>query len=262
MNDFDDLDTVFGPLRSDATPDELAGESSIVDAMARNHRTTKGSTMFSSRRARVAAFVAAGVIGFGGVAAAGPGGPLSVTDSDAPAIEEEPEIIEEEIVEEEPELVEEEIVDEPEIVEEEPVEEEPEVVEPESAIEEITVDEADAAELPRDDPDTYFREDLHCLEGNHGKTVSAAARGDAEYLEKIGEAVYTQSQVAQSSCGKDYEGVVVEEEPEIDETLEQEVENDEDDDDRDDEKKSSRADKPGKPDHAGKQGKGNKGKKD
>ena len=76
MNDFDDLDDLFGPLRSAATDAELAGETSHVDAMARHHRRQKGHTMFTSRRARVATFVAAGVIGFGGVAAAGHGGPL------------------------------------------------------------------------------------------------------------------------------------------------------------------------------------------
>ena len=82
MNDFDDLDDLFGPLRSAATDAELAGETSHVDAMARHHRRQKGHTMFTSRRARVATFVAAGVIGFGGVAAAGPGGPFALTGSD------------------------------------------------------------------------------------------------------------------------------------------------------------------------------------
>ncbi len=74
MSDFEDLDDVFGALRSPATPSELSGETGMVDLMASHHRATKGSTMFTSRRSRVAVLIAAGVIGFGGVAAAGPGG--------------------------------------------------------------------------------------------------------------------------------------------------------------------------------------------
>ena len=74
MSDFEDLDDVFGALRSPATPSELSGETGMVDLMASHHRASKGSTMFTSRRSRVAVLIAAGVIGFGGVAAAGPGG--------------------------------------------------------------------------------------------------------------------------------------------------------------------------------------------
>ena len=267
MNDFDDLDDILGPLRSAATPAELAGESSIVDAMARNHRTTKGSsTMFSSRRARVAAFVAAGVIGFGGVAAAGPGGPLSLTGSDDTTTTSEAttttveEVVEEIEVEETTTTTEvqpeedltitrsavEEIVDEQEVVEE---------------------DEEVVDEPARDDPNTYFREDLYCLDGNHGKTVSAAARGDDEYLDQFPEGfeAYTQSQVAQSSCGKDYEGVIVEDDDSIDDLDDkQDVEEKELDDDRDDEKKQpAKAEKPkksGPPEHAGSRGNGKKGR--
>ena len=86
MNDFDDLDDLFDRLRSAATDGELAGETSHVDVMVHHHHHhhhhQKRHRMFTSRRVRVAAFVAAGVIGFGGVAAAGPGGPFASTGSD------------------------------------------------------------------------------------------------------------------------------------------------------------------------------------
>ena len=75
MNDFDDmsdLDEVFGPLRSSATPAELSQEAAVLGRMARVHRTAEGKHMFTSRRARVATLVAAGVLGFGGMAAASP----------------------------------------------------------------------------------------------------------------------------------------------------------------------------------------------
>ena len=74
MSDFDDLDSLLGPLREPATPAELASERAMIDLMTTSHRHAKGTIMFSSRRARVATLIAAGVIGFGGVAAAGGGG--------------------------------------------------------------------------------------------------------------------------------------------------------------------------------------------
>ncbi len=74
MSDFDDLDSLLGPLREPATPAELASERAMIDLMTTSHRHAKGNIMFSSRRARVATLIAAGVIGFGGVAAAGGGG--------------------------------------------------------------------------------------------------------------------------------------------------------------------------------------------
>ncbi|TFH13417.1 MAG: hypothetical protein E4H05_10990, partial [Acidimicrobiales bacterium] len=72
MTDFDDLDDLLGPLRAPATAAELAAENDVVGLMAAAHHSSKGNTMFTSRRARVATLVAAGIIGFGGVAAAGP----------------------------------------------------------------------------------------------------------------------------------------------------------------------------------------------
>jgi hypothetical protein len=75
MNEFDDLDDleeVLGPLRSVARSTELSQERVMVDLMVNAHRTAEGKRMFTSRRARVATLVAAGVLGFGGMAAASP----------------------------------------------------------------------------------------------------------------------------------------------------------------------------------------------
>ncbi|MGB9345303.1 MAG: hypothetical protein WCA90_04665, partial [Ilumatobacteraceae bacterium] len=72
FDEFDELDGLLGRLRQPATPAELASETKTVDLMATTHRHAKGTTMFSSRRTRVATIIAAGLIGFGGVAAASP----------------------------------------------------------------------------------------------------------------------------------------------------------------------------------------------
>jgi hypothetical protein len=78
MND-DRLDPLLHALRSPARAAELRGESEAVESMMSALATTtvqEAPTMFrrSAHRTRVAALVAAGVIGFAGVAAAGPGG--------------------------------------------------------------------------------------------------------------------------------------------------------------------------------------------
>ena len=234
MNDFDDLDDVFGPLRSAATPAELASESAVVDAMARNHRHSKGSTMFTSRRTRVAAFVAAGVLGFSGVAAAGHGDSIDMSQLTQLPAEEEP-------------------------AEEQPAEEQPAEELPATADAIEVVDE----EVDLNDRSTDFDENL-CLEGNHGKTVSAAARGDEEFLDDEG-VPYTQSQVAQSSCGKDYDVEEIEaddiDDLDIDD-VDDDTDDDKDDEDDDEKKKKTteRADKPGRPDHAGSRSNGKKGR--
>jgi hypothetical protein len=227
MNDYDDLadlDDVFGPLRSVARSAELSQESAMVDRMVNAHRTSEGKHMFRSRSARIATLVAAGVLGFGGMAAAG----SPISEEVLAAIEKarseevtELEIVEEEV--EEPEIEEPEI-EEPEIAEPEIAE--PEIAEPEIAepeIEEVVVEpvlaEVEIAEEESsedtpvelvDDPDTKFIE-TSCVEGNHGKTVSAVARGVFD-LEKYAtdnfpdgislEDIPTVVDAAQSSCGK------------------------------------------------------------
>jgi hypothetical protein len=250
MNDFDDLDDVFGPLRSAPTDAELAGETSHVDAMARHHRRQKGHIMFTSRRARVAAFVAAGVIGFGGVAAAGPGGPFAQTDSDdtsttsevttttseAPTTTSEVPPTTSEVTTTTSEAPDE-IVDDGAMVTRTMIEE--------------TTDDADDG-THDDDPDTDFDETT-CLDGNHGKTVSAAARGE-EGFEDVEQRV-----VAQSSCGKDNaDDDDAEDQDEVD------VEVEADDDDSDDGERpgqAGRPDKPGRPESPGTSGNQGNGSK-
>ena len=93
MNEPDDLDEIFAALRGPAQPGEMIGESETVNAMSTTFRAaasapSKGPlTMFtsrnilSSRRSRIAALVAFGVVGIGGVAAASPGGlPIPLLD--------------------------------------------------------------------------------------------------------------------------------------------------------------------------------------
>jgi hypothetical protein len=246
MNDFDDLDDVFGPLRSAPTDAELAGETSHVDAMARHHRRQKGHIMFTSRRARVAAFVAAGVIGFGGVAAAGPGGPFAQTDSDDTSTTSEVTTTTSEApttTSEVPPTTSEVTTTTSEVIEE------PDAATTRTMIEETV--EADEATLV-DDPLTDFDETT-CLDGNHGKTVSAVARNDPRF------AGVEQRDAAQSSCGKDSD----EAEAEVEDQLEAEVEVKDDDDSDDGERpeQSGRPDKPGRPESPGKSGNQGNGSK-
>ena len=225
MNDFDDLDDVFGPLRSDATDAELAGETSHVDAMARHHRRQKGHTMFTSRRARVATFVAAGVIGFGGVAAAGPGGPFALTGSDdtttttevttttseAPTTTSEVPTTTSEVTtttSEAPEV----IVDDGAMV-------------TRTMIEETT--DADDASLD-DVLGPCFGENPEDF-ADHGEFVSSVARGDVKLPEG-----FEQRDAARSSCGKDDEKVEKVEKVEVEDVDDDDVDDDSDDDDSDD----------------------------
>ena len=199
MNEFDDitdLDDVFGPLRSAAQPAELSQEKSTVDLMVKARCNSEGKSMFTSRRARIATLVAAGVLGFGGMAAASE----SLTGVDLP---EEPAVLDEPAEEE---------VDAPaEADDETEVDDETEGVEETEADDETEAGEE--AERPEaeveggdeelvvleDDPETDFNE-AFCEPGNHGKTVSAVARG--EYT--LGDAPdeVTVREAAHSSCGK------------------------------------------------------------
>jgi hypothetical protein len=233
MNDFDDLDDLLGQLRSAATDAELAAETSHVDAMARHHRRQKGHTMITSRRARVAA----GVIGFGGVAAAGPGGPFALTGSDdttttseAPATTSEVPTTTSEV----PTTTSEVVLDD-----DAPI--------TQSVIEQVT--EPDDATLVDDpNPDTEFNES-RCLDGNHGKTVSAAATNDPRFAD------VEQRVVAQSSCGKDG---VDDDADDAEDQAEVEAEVEADDDGGERPEHAGRPDKPGRPESPGNQGNGSK----
>jgi hypothetical protein len=250
MNDFDDLDDLLGQLRSAATDAELAGETSHVDAMARHHRRQKGHTMITSRRARVAAFVAAGVIGFGGVAAAGPGGPFALTDSDDTTTTTEVTTTTSEV----PTTSEEVTTTTTEVTTTTS-----EVALPDDALitQSVTEEIPDDATLVND-PLTDFDETT-CLDGNHGKTVSAVARNDPRF------AGVEQRDAAQSSCGKDGNEVEADDADDADDQnevdIEVEVEVDDEADDDSDEgrpEQSGRPDKPGRPESPGSQGNGSK----
>ena len=71
MSDFHDPDEIIDVLRGPATAAELSGEAETIALMAQAHNAGGRRPMHStSRRARVATLIAAGIIGFGGVAAA------------------------------------------------------------------------------------------------------------------------------------------------------------------------------------------------
>jgi hypothetical protein len=190
FDDLDDLDEVLGALRSVARPAELSQERVMVDLMVNAHRTAEGKRMFTSRRARVATLVAAGVLGFGGMAAASPSLSEYLTTEQPPA--EEP-AAEEPAAEQPP-------AEEP--AAEEPAAEEPagEDLPAEESVEDEKFEDDSVLSDEDPDPETAFDERF-CEEGNHGKTVSAVARGLFDpYGEYPGEV--TVKMAAQSSCGK------------------------------------------------------------
>jgi hypothetical protein len=224
MTDFDDLDDMLSVLRSPATSAELEGEDATVDLMADHCRTRKGTHMFNSRRSRVATLIVAGVIGFGGVAAAGPGGFDLAGSDDLDSLTPTTEMVDEDAGEEdtvddtvvddtvvddtvvEDTVVEDTVVDD--TVVDDTVVEDTVVPTSEVAVDEgvaetdvteptvLTAEEAGEYGTAEDpDPTTAFNE-AYCREGNHGKTVSAVAKGEAPF-----EDVAVRD-AAHSSCGK------------------------------------------------------------
>jgi len=208
FDDLDDLDEVFGPLRSPAQSAELSRESATIDLMVDAHHTLEGKHMLTSRRARIATLVVAGVLGFGGMAAASSPGLLGEqqAEPEEPIVDEEPVVEDEAVDEEEPVVEKEPVVEDEAVDEEEPVVEKEAVVEDEAVAEDEPVVEEEVPEeeapLSLDDPNpaTDFNE-AYCEDGNHGKTVSAVARGvfdpDGLYPGEV-----TVKMAAQSSCGK------------------------------------------------------------
>ena len=95
------------------------------------------------------------------------------------------------------------------------------------------------------DPDTEFHEGF-CLPGNHGKTVSAVARGvfdpDHEYPADLELSVKI---AAQSSCGKTAE---IDDESELDDEIESEVEQTDEPEVEKVEESERKAERPGKGD--------------
>jgi hypothetical protein len=254
MSNSDDLDDVFGPLRSTATRAELANEASAVDAMTHAHNASKGRiTMLNSRKARIATLIAAGIIGFGGVVAAGPGGFQSLEVPEDPVettiattVPAEPENKEPETTTETTEIPESSVVTTTEA----------------PAIQAAQKEEAEDANVPvesfENDPETAFDETT-CLPGNHGKSVSAAARDDEDFegVNEDGSDVEVRD-VAHSSCGKQSDAEH-QEETEAEKAAEADESHDEsdhdeddgdddsdDDDDDDDDDHDEKAEKPAK----------------
>lgn len=186
-----EIDDLIGVLRGPALPCELADEHRAVAAMVGAFHSSEGQTRMrsTSRRARVGILIATGIIGFGGVAAAGPGG---VFDSDEQTQEATTTTTE--------------AVVEPTTTVATSVEVTTTVATTLASTTVPAPEEATAvvAEVPAgevalvpasDDPDTEFDETM-CLEGNHGKTVSAVARGELVIPD------IDVRDAAHSSCGK------------------------------------------------------------
>ncbi len=253
MNDYDDLadlDEVFGPLRSAAKPAELSQQDRTVDLMVRAHRTAEGKHMFTSRRARIATLVAAGVLGFGGMAAASPdfgdkppveAPPVVTPPLAAPPIGDDP-----------TEPVESDDVDD--VDDSQPAEEDQPVL---AVVQQPVIAEA-PEEVPAvdDDPDkdTAFNEAYCVPEANHGKTVSAVARRDSDFLEKYQEGngeLPTVTDAAHSSCGKHDDDVDGTDEEIDDSEFETETETEDEfqsetESDDDSEKSEAKAERPGR----------------
>jgi hypothetical protein len=197
MSQHHDLDDALAALRSPATEAELSAEREIVALMVAHHqRAGRGSTVLTSRRARVAVLVTAGVIGFGGVAAAGPSAFDFLGSPDGPTLEpvvppdvEESEVEESE-VEETPAPAE--PVDETEGAEgaESPTPDDAEEGRPAPVI----VTEGAYGVVGDPDESTEFNES-YCVVGSHGATVSAVARKLPPF-ENVAVVA-----AAQSSCG-------------------------------------------------------------
>ncbi len=198
MTDPTDLDAVFGPLRGAATADELVGRAEAVDAMTHVlvESNDRMSIMKVSRRTRVATLIAVGVIGFGGVAAAGPGGFIGNDDADIADVDTVTTEAEQPVTTEAEQAVTTEAA--PTTATEVPTPPEAEAVsEPEEAQNptESTEQAAGSEFALVDDPATVFDETM-CLPGNHGATVSAVARGEL-VIDGIDV-----TDAAHSSCGK------------------------------------------------------------
>jgi multidrug efflux pump subunit AcrB len=229
----DPFDDLLQTLSSPARADELANEAEAVESMrswlqrsdVKEPTTVHAS---SSRRARVATLVAAAVIGFGGVAAAGPG--KFLPSSDGPSFIDMPET--------------------PPTSATTATTETTATTTPATTATTTpatttttttegtttttgapTLEDLAAAAVPLvDDPDTAFDETM-CAEGNHGETVSSVAQA----TEPGPDHGPTVRDAAQSSCGKDAAG---------DETLAA--------DDADDDGEGGKPDHAGKPDSTGK----------
>lgn len=268
MSGDDPLDALFEDLRQPATASELAGESTAVDAAVTAMMSTKGTSMHllsNSRRLRVASFVAAGIIGFGGVAAAGPAVYDTVAGGDEPQTDQpvddgvdEPSDSVETTVAPETSVVE--TTTAPSVPENDDPELDPVLATTDDEVDVAIDDEDDAVTTSValvDDPDTEFDETT-CAEGNHGQTVSSIAHETPSGPGK-GQIV---SEAAHSSCGKldkhDESDDDESDHESDDDESDRESDDDESDHESDDESDHESDDKPNKPNKPGKPDKSDK----
>jgi hypothetical protein len=183
-NDQPDLDKVVSALRSEATPAELAGEGTAVDAMASIMASAPATVRAfgSPRSLRVVAVVAASLIGMGGIAAAGAATFRPSTDrgdlrsADTVVAD----IVAHDTVDEATTTTTTTTIPGP------------------TTVLDVTDDAGDVGVAPLvDDPATEFDE-TQCAEGNHGATVSSIAK-ETPPGPGHGDEV---SIAAHSSCGK------------------------------------------------------------
>jgi hypothetical protein len=186
-----EIDDLIGVLRGPALPCELADEHRTVAAMVGAFHSSEGQTRMrsTSRRARVGILIATGIIGFGGVAAAGPGG---VFDSDEQT--QESTTTTTEAVVEPTTTVATSVEVTTTVAATLPTTTVPAPEEATAMVAEVPAGEVEPVPAI-DDPATDFDETM-CLEGNHGKTVSAVARGELVIPD------IDVRDAAHSSCGK------------------------------------------------------------
>ena len=196
MTDASRIFDTLRPLSSPTTAAESVELVSDVAAMVAAHTIARElpMTKTASRRKSVATMVIAGVIGFGGVAAAGPGG-FDVLDSGTPAPSTTSTTTTVVPDDEAPSTT---VADQTDTSTTAAPETTDAPASPSTSTEPTTTVGADGDEtnVLVDDPTTAFDE-TQCADGNHGKTVSSVAQ--ATEGPNKGQTV---RDAAHSSCGK------------------------------------------------------------
>jgi hypothetical protein len=211
----DPLDELLRALRSPALPAEHARRTADVDAMhaaaidSPEPAMSRPASLSHRRRLPVATVIAAGVLGFAGVAAAGPGGFFS---ADAPDVTTTTVASETSVAPSTTETTETTV--EPTTTAAPSTSDSVSTTET-SATPDTTAEAGEPDGTPADvalvdDPDTEFDE-TQCADGNHGQTVSSVAQS-VEPGPGHGEAV---SDAAHSSCGKDADDPDDEDTPDV-----------------------------------------------
>ena len=183
----DRIEFLIDVLRQPGATSELADETRSVQTIASAITTSRGATPMNvrslrGRKLRVASFVAAGVIGFGAVAAAGPGSfnesalDSIVAEADGSDAGEATDTSTTTTT----------TTTEPPVETAPPTSAAPETDAPTST----EVDPAGGEDELVDDPDTAFDE-RECAEGNHGQTVSSVARTPGRSSDDVRDAAHS-----------------------------------------------------------------------